>query len=139
MSSSDSNPESLTCTVSGRSAVTDASAAARGFGEAQWLTEDELARLSIIVEELVTNLYEHGGVDQDQAVELEFLSEPGAIRIAIRDPGTPFDPRSATTVRQRPERGGSAGIDIVRAWAVFVDYEATKDGNRLELLLPVGT
>ena len=119
--------------------MTDASSAARRFGESQWLTQDELARLSIIVEELVANLYEHGGMTGDQQVGLAFLSEPGAIRITIRDPGTAFDPRTAQPARQRPERGGSAGIDIVRAWAVFLDYEATSDGNRLELLLPVGT
>lgn len=129
----------MTCTLRGKAAVTEASAAARRFGEAQWLAEDELARLSIIIEELVTNLYEHGGVQYDHEVELALLVEPGAIRITLRDPGTPFDPRSAPTPRARPERGGSAGIDIVRAWAVFVDYQTSNEGNRLELLLPVGT
>lgn len=139
MTSSDSNPNGLTCTIRGSEAVTDASATARRFGEAQWLTEDELARLSIIIEELVANLYEHGGVTSEHDVELSLLSEPGAIRITLRDPGTSFDPRLALPDRERPERGGSAGIDIVRAWAVFVDYETTKEGNRLELVLPVGT
>ena len=139
MTSGDSNPDGFTCTVRGSAAVTDASAAARRFGEAQWLTEDELARLSIIIEELVANLYEHGGVRSDHDVELALQSEPGAIRITLRDPGTPFDPRSAPTLRERPERGGNAGMDLIRAWAAFVDYEVTEEGNRLELVLPVGT
>ena len=40
----------------------NAGTAARAFGEAQWLTDDESARLCVIVEELVANLYDHGGV-----------------------------------------------------------------------------
>lgn len=105
----------------------------------QWLADDELARLSIIIEELVANLYEHGGVTAEQQVELRLASEPGGIRITILDPGTPFDPRSAPTPRARPERGGGAGIDMVSAWAEYVDYQVTDKGNRLELLLPVAT
>lgn len=129
----------MTCTLRGGNAVTDASVAARTFGEAQWLADDELARLSIIIEEIIANLYEHGGVTADQEIRMALESEPGAIRITLLDPGAPFDPRSAPTPSQRPERGGGAGIDIVRAWAQMVDYQVTPEGNRLELLLPVGT
>ena len=129
----------MACTLRGAEAVSEGSTAARAFGEAQWLTEDELARLCIVVEELLANLYDHGGVTPDQSIELALASEPGGIRITIVDPGTQFDPRSVPKPRERPERGGGAGIDIVGAWAEFVDYAVTEDGNRLELLLPVGT
>jgi anti-sigma regulatory factor (Ser/Thr protein kinase) len=70
-------------------------------------------------------------------VELSLGREPDGIRIAIADPGKPFDPRSAPSKREPPERGGGVGIDIVQSWAQFVDYEVTPDGNRLELMLPV--
>jgi hypothetical protein len=38
---------------------------------------------------------------------------------------------------ETPDRGGGAGIGLVRAWAQFVDYRITEQGNRLELLLPL--
>ena len=138
MSLGESNSDRISCTLRGSDAVSNASSAARSFGEAQWLTDDELARLCIIIEELVANLYDHGGVTGEHEVELTLASEPDGIHITLLDPGTPFDPRTAPSSRQRPERGGGAGIDIVRAWAEFVDYRATDQGNRLELLLPVG-
>ena len=138
MGARESDPGSLTLILRGRESVTEASGAARTFGEAQWLTEDETARLCIIVEELLANLFDHSGLAENDEVELSLASEPGGIRIVIVDPGPPFDPRSAPTPRERPERGGGAGIDIVRAWAEFVDYALIPEGNRLELLLPVG-
>ena len=139
MGARESIPGSLTQILRGKAAILDGAGAARAFGEAQWLTEDECARLCIIVEELIANLYEHGGLTETDEVELSLASEPGGIRIVIVDPGAPFDPRSAPTPRDRPERGGGAGIDIVRAWAEFVDYSVIPAGNRLELLLPVGS
>ena len=86
---------------------------------------------------MVTNLYDHGGLTEIDEVELSLRSERDGIRIVIADPGKPFDPRSAPTKRQRPERGGGVGIDIVRSWAQIVDYDVTPEGNRLELLLPL--
>jgi anti-sigma regulatory factor (Ser/Thr protein kinase) len=137
MSPRESNSDRMTCQLHGSKAVSQAADAARVFGEAQWLTEDELARLCIIIEELITNLYDHGGLREIDTVELSLHSERDDIRIIIADSGKPFDPRSAPTKRQRPERGGGVGIDIVRSWAQIVAYDVTPEGNRLELLLPL--
>jgi len=123
--------------LQGADAVTQASSAARAFGEAQWLSEGELARLSIVVEELLANLYDHGGVAAEDEVILELASEPVGLRIVLIDFGTPFDPRQRPRKDGRPERGGGAGIEIVQAWAHLVDYQVTDHGNRLELILPV--
>ena len=137
MTTRESGKDRVTCRVSGSEAVTQASDAARAFGEAQWLNEDEVARLCIVIEELVANLYDHGGVDADDEVTLSLASESEGIRITLEDGGTPFDPRRSSPGSSPPDRGGGAGIDIVRAWALITDYSVTKDGNRLELLLPV--
>lgn len=138
MDTRESLPGKFTCSLRGSGAVSEASHAARAFGEVQWLTEDELARLCIIVEELIANLYDHGGLRESHEVQLNLQSEPGGIRIVITDPAAPFDPRSPTAPSQQVERGAGAGIDIVRAWAEFVSYSTTAEGNRLELLLPIG-
>jgi anti-sigma regulatory factor (Ser/Thr protein kinase) len=137
MGARDSDLDRLTRRVRGRDAVTLASDAARTFGSAQWLGEDELARLCIVIEELVANLYDHGGLGEDDEVELTLSSEPDGIGVTLVDPGAPFDPWEAPRPVETPERGGGAGIGIVRAWAELVDYRVTEQGNRLELLLPL--
>lgn len=133
----DSENDRISCRLKGAGAVSQASIAARVFGEAQWLSEDETARLCIVIEELLANLYDHGGVTGEDEVRLELESEPDGLRIVIVDPGKPFDPRQPLIRSDSPERGGGAGIDIVRAWAQLVSYEATPEGNRLELVLPI--
>lgn len=137
MSTRESNPDRLSRRVQGDKAIGLAAEAAREFGSAQWLDEDELARLCIVVEELVANLYEHGGLTPDDYVELSFSCEPDGIEVAITDPGMPFDPWSAPRSEERRERGGGAGIDIVRAWAQLISYDNTDAGNRLVFILPV--
>lgn len=137
MSSSESNPDRAQLRLKGSDAIADALAAARAFAADQWLTDEETARLSIIVEELVTNLYDHGGLGHDHEIDLSFAVEPDGLHLVLLDPSAPFDPRSAPGGK-RSERGGGAGIDIVRAWAEIVDYRQTEKGNRLEVVIPVG-
>ncbi len=121
----------------GKAAIGEAAAGARAFGEAQWLGEEEIARLCIIVEEWFANLFDHGGLTEKEEVRLEIATDPAGIRMVITDPGQPFDPRSLSAMVEVPERGGGAGIGIIRGWARIVDYDVTSGGNRLELLLPL--
>ena len=101
------------------------------------MAEGELARLCIVIEELVANLYDHGGLTEGDEAELNLASEPNGIRVTIIDPGTPFDPWATPRTAERTDRGGGVGIDIIKAWAQFVSYRVTAEGNRLELMLPV--
>jgi anti-sigma regulatory factor (Ser/Thr protein kinase) len=133
----ESNPDQLFCRLRGSDAIGQAADAARAFAKSQWLGDDELARLCIVIEELVANLYDHGGLAEDDVVELALASEPDGIHVLIFDPGTPFDPWAASPKIERPHRGGGAGIDLVRAWAQFVSYRSSGEGNWLEILLPV--
>ena len=137
MSSSESNPDRAQLQLGGKDAVGQALAAARAFAEQQWLTGEESARLSVIVEELVTNLYDHAGLTGDHELSLSLSVEPDGLHLVLIDPSSPFDPRSAPR-GDKKDRGGGAGIDIVRAWAEIVDYRETADGNRLEVVMPVG-
>jgi anti-sigma regulatory factor (Ser/Thr protein kinase) len=133
----ESNPDQLSIRLRGANAIAQAADAARAFGQSQWLADDELARLCIVIEELVANLFDHGGVTEDDEVELSLLCEPEGIRVSIVDSGTPFDPWATPRRVERRERGGGAGIDIVRAWAHFISYAPSPGANRLEFLLPV--
>jgi serine/threonine-protein kinase RsbW len=133
----ESNQDGQLFRLHGPDAVAQSADAARAFGQAQWLADDELARLCVVVEELVANLYDHGGLTESDKVELAFAAEPDGVRVSIADPGTPFDPWTSVPRTDRPQRGGGVGIDIVRAWAQLLSYESSDGRNRLELLLPI--
>lgn len=137
MTSGESELDRMTRRFKGPKAVVDACEAAREFGASQWLEDDELARLCILIEEWIANLYDHGGLSLEDEIILAIACEPAGLRITIRDPGKPFDPRNIPAHLERFERGGGAGIGIMRAWAEFAGYAATPDGNQLEMLMPV--
>ena len=123
--------------LTGERAIGQAVDAARGFGSAQGMANDDLARLCIVVEELIANLYEHGGVTERDDVQLTLCRDPNGIRISIVDPGMPFDSWSTPATVESESRGAKAGIRLVQAWAELVNYRSSSQGNRLELLLPV--
>lgn len=136
MTPRESRIDRMTRTVSGGRALHDAVSAARTFGDQLSLSDEERSRLCVIVEELVANLYDHGGVTGEQVVTLELVHEPDGIRMTLVDPGKPFDPRTAPPHPPVPGKGAGAGIDLVRAWSLIVDYRAEPEGNRLELMIP---
>ena len=117
--------------------VAAAIAASRDFAERAGLGREDRVRLCIILEELVTNLFEHGEMPDGAAAELVLTGEADAVHILLSDPARPFDPRTAPEDGPPKERGGGAGIRIVRQWARIVSYETEEGRNRLELRLPL--
>jgi anti-sigma regulatory factor (Ser/Thr protein kinase) len=121
--------------VAGPTALGDAIAAARLYALELELNARDRARLCIIVEELITNLCEHGVCERDRKIALELFRHPSGLRLVFEDNGTPFDPRTGPAADDMPQRGGGAGLRLVRAWSEIIVYESGDDGNRLELLL----
>jgi serine/threonine-protein kinase RsbW len=134
MGGRESNSRAIT--LGGEDAVHTATATARSFAAEFGLGHDDASRLCIVIEELVTNLYEHGGVTGGDRVELALAREPDGVRIVLGDPGTAFDPRNATR-RAIPDRGGGAGVNLVGAWTQILDYQRISGVNTLSLLLPL--
>lgn len=123
--------------IGGPDAVGEALRAADAFAGALALPAGKAARLAIVVEELVANLFEHGGVGADDRVELSFAGRGGDVMLILEDPGRAFDPRAAPGPGEvPPERGGGAGLAMVAAWTRVLRYEASGGANRLELLIP---
>ena len=137
MSGRESNPDFLVCRLQGSGAIARACEAAQAFGELQLLNDDEQARLCVVIEELVANLYDHGGLSDQDEVKLSLARDSAGVRVTIVDPGAPFDPWTALPKGARPDRGGGVGIDIVKAWALYTGYESSQGANRLEFLLPI--
>jgi serine/threonine-protein kinase RsbW len=90
--------------------------------------------LSIIVEELVCNLVDYGGRPD---AEIEFALECGAdgVRLRLSDRCAPFDPRVDRRADLPPDRGGGAGLAMVRAWSTIEAYERVGGRNTLRLLI----
>ena len=137
MATGESIPATLRLNLTGPDAVRAATRCARDFSALHAVGEATAARLVIAVEELVTNLYEHGRLGAEDAIELALSRSADAVSLAITDKGKPFDPRTAAQPTNPPERGGGAGLALVRAWASESDYEVGENGNRLTISLPL--
>jgi anti-sigma regulatory factor (Ser/Thr protein kinase) len=133
MGSRDSKSVSVTIRCNAVDAVHAMVEGAQDFCIGRGLEPAQGARLVIIVEELVTNLVEHGEVAGDSLIELVLTEGDGAIGIALSDAGVAYDPRAAEPSGTIPERGGGAGLDLIKAWAEFVDYQSRNGRNRLLL------
>ena len=133
MGSRDSKSLSVTISCNGGDAVERLVAGTRDFCQSCAIETGRAARLVIMIEELATNLVEHGGIGEDGAIELILTHGEGVVAIMLSDSGASFDPRAARSPADIPERGGGAGIDLVRAWADIVDYRSQGGRNRLSL------
>lgn len=135
MPSRESQTDRQRIDVAGPTALGDAVAAARRYAIGQGLGDRDRARLCIVVEELIANLYEHGICETEREISLELGRLPSSISVAIEDNGAPFDPRTAPDVDQQSVTGAGAGLRLVGAWSEIVSYESSNGRNRLELEL----
>ena len=133
----DSIPAPLRATYSGAKAVHEATEAARRFAADAGLDTTEASHLAIVVEELVTNYYEHSGASEEDMIALELSRQDEELVLTLVDSGTPFDPRTAALDDEVPDRGGGAGLELVRSWASAIHYHHTGDLNRLTVRLPL--
>lgn len=131
-----SHPESNLHRLDGPDPVHQAVTLARAFGEGHSLRSESAARLAILVEELVINLFDHAGLGAGDIVAIGLVREGAAVRLVLADPGRPFDPREAARDAAIPDRGGGAGLAFVHAWSEIIDYRTEDGANRLELLIP---
>lgn len=109
--------------------------ASRSFGEDVGIDADTADKLCIIVEELVTNIVEHGAPPADSEIGLELAKADGGVVLTLSDAGSAFDPREQAAAEVIPERGGAAGLPLVRSWARSLDYERRDGRNVVQVTL----
>lgn len=126
-----------TATIPARDdAVRTAVALAGEFATAHCIADDPAARLAIVVEELVCNVMDYAALPADAVIGLRFERVPAGVTLTIADPGPPFDLREAPPPGDLPpERGGGAGLAMVRAWARIERYTRIDGINLLVLQL----
>ncbi len=137
MGTGESSSTEIKRILSGPGAIVVGTGAAREFAKAQGLAEADRARLCLIVEELLANLYEHGGVTEVDRVELHLAAMPEGIAIDLTDPGQPFDPERQGADGPVSKRGAGAGVRLVRSWTRHIAYESAAGRNRLAILMPL--
>lgn len=137
MGTRESIPAPLRLSLSGPAAAHEAVLATRAFADGAGVHPEGAARLAIVVEELVTNLYDHGGLRAEDAFSLELQFTGDSIDVVVTDPGKPFDPPAPDPDGAIPSRGGGAGLKLTRAWADRMDYQTKGGLNRLHLTLPL--
>jgi anti-sigma regulatory factor (Ser/Thr protein kinase) len=107
------------------------------LADAAGLDADTRARLAVVVEELVVNAVEHGCPDPASRIDLTLSREAAGVRVELSDAGVAFDPRRADADPAGPsERGGNAGLALVRAWSRIASYSRTGGRNHLVVQVP---
>lgn len=94
------------------------------------------ARLSVIVDELVSNMIRHDPtLSEDHRFDMALSREAKGISARLEDPGQPFDPVSHELVVQ-PEIGGH-GLRVIRGLASTVRYRRENGRNVLSLTVQI--
>lgn len=118
-------------------AVAEALGVVRSFSDGSDLPPTAAERLAVVVEEWVANVVEHGDAHPDSRIVLRIGHREDHLRLTVSDAGRPFDPREAVFAGPNLERGGGAGLEIIRAWSRIVDYRRRAGRNRLVLIIPL--
>lgn len=133
------NPVSLRCDLHGT--VQDLPVffeRLEAWGQAAELPAGPMAKLSLMLEELLTNIATHayGGRGGPVSVQVEFVP-PHTLQSVIRDQGPAFDPTGLPAPDlgvELQERGiGGLGVHFVRRLADQFSYRREEDCNEVTL------
>ncbi len=109
--------------------------AVESFGTHAGLSPDLTYRLTLSLDEIVSNVIRHGYSDtNDHVVEVRLSVHDGVVTSVIEDDGHPYDPRESPEpdlsmpVEQRGP--GGLGIFLVRQMMDSIDY-ARRDGKNV--------
>ncbi len=117
--------------------VTRALALSRAFAVAARLDRDGAERLALVVEEWLNNVLDYGQVSPSARIAIRLQRQDRLLRLTISDPGRAFDPRAVSFEGPNLDRGGGAGLALIKAWCRIAGYRRARGRNRLvfELVL----
>ena len=99
------------------------------------LPSAETNRLILAVDELLSNIIQHGYHGQPGVIEIEIERAPDSLVVRLRDQATPFDPTrlpdpdTRLPLDQRPV--GGMGVYLARRSVEGMTYERTAAGDNL--------
>lgn len=124
--------------VSDRSELTKLEGFTEDFSQGAGLSDKDLFALQIIVEELVTNVIDYGGVPAgEHAVRVDLSAEDGELLIRITDRGAEYnpllreDPDVTLSAEERPI--GGLGVHFCKKLTDAQSYARVDGQNVLTL------
>lgn len=108
------------------------------FAAARNLCADSIARVRVVVEELITNTIKYGYRGEcDRPIRLGLRTGP-VLTLIYEDQAPPFDPtlgrpKKVSGAKRLHGRIGHAGVDLILGLSSTVAYEARPEGNSLTL------
>lgn len=124
--------------ISDRSELTKLEGFTEDFAQGSGLSDKDLFALQIIVEELVTNVIDYGGVPAgEHAVRVDLSAEDGELLIRITDRGAEYnpllreDPDVTLSAEERPI--GGLGVHFCKKLTDAQEYERRDGCNVLTL------
>jgi serine/threonine-protein kinase RsbW len=110
--------------------TTDAAAAARRALDrfADFVSEQRMRDVRLLVSELVTNAVRHAGLSPDDRIRLLAELAGGSLHIEVHDPGEGFEPR---TPAPDPARSSGWGLYLVAELADRWGVEQANPGTRI--------
>jgi sigma-B regulation protein RsbU (phosphoserine phosphatase) len=121
-------------------AVQQVEAFVADFAEHHRIDAGDRNRVTILLEELVTNLYAHGLVEGSGGctAEIALLLEHDRLSIEFSDDGKPFDPLAQPLpdldVPAESRLPGKLGLHILRAFVDEASYRRIGDRNVLQMV-----
>ena len=111
------------------------------FGKEQGLSKEDVFRLNLVLEEIVTNVISYA-FDDDLAHEIEVTVESGEeLVVTVEDDGIAFDPLARQPSFQSDSientKVGGWGLYLVRSNSKKVSYSRQGKKNRLQATLAI--
>lgn len=109
------------------------------FGAENYWPEDLLFQVQLTLDELATNVINHGYGAAGYSFQITLKSKPEAVQIELVDEARPFDPlqdapQPATDAGVHERRIGGLGVYIVKQLMDEMEYRRGDGQNRLTLV-----
>lgn len=98
-------------------------------------------RLELVLVETVTNIIEHGSIDDDEcsAIEVQVARDRTRIVTQVEDDGPPFDPTAAPMHRRPADLDeapiGGLGLHLIRSYTEDWEYRRINQRNQQRMTI----
>lgn len=96
-----------------------------------------ILELNLILDELITNIIEHGNCQEESVVDIKLVKEDTHVTLTVADEGVHFDPTITPipdiSLPMEERKSGGVGIHLVRSFCKTCDYKRIGNKNVLTL------